>query len=201
MDLFIQFAIAAAQFAMDDCAAGDDAGTRRTASACSSARASAGSPPSSASTGPCSRAARARSRRSSSRRRSSTWRRARCRSASAPRARTSATCTACTASAHAIGDSFEIIKRGAADAMIAGGSEAAICADGRRRLRRAARAVDPQRRAGARQPAVRQGPRRLRARRRRRHPHPRGARARAGARRAASTPRSSATACRATRTT
>ena len=38
----------------------------------------------------------------------------------------SATCTACSASAHAIGDSFEIIKRGDADAMIAGGSEAAI---------------------------------------------------------------------------
>ncbi len=38
-----------------------------------------------------------------------------------------ATCTACTASAHAIGDSFEIIKRGAADAMIAGGTEAAVC--------------------------------------------------------------------------
>ncbi len=37
-----------------------------------------------------------------------------------------ATCTACSASAHAIGDSFEIIKRGDADAMIAGGSEAAI---------------------------------------------------------------------------
>jgi len=34
----------------------------------------------------------------------------------------SATCTACTASAHAIGDAYEIIKRGAADAMIAGGS-------------------------------------------------------------------------------
>jgi len=42
----------------------------------------------------------------------------------------SATCTACTASAHALGDAFEIIRRGAADAMIAGGSEAAICAMG-----------------------------------------------------------------------
>ena len=38
----------------------------------------------------------------------------------------SATCTACAASAHAIGDAFEIIRRGDADAMIAGGSEAAI---------------------------------------------------------------------------
>ncbi len=38
----------------------------------------------------------------------------------------SATCTACSASAHAIGDAFEIIRRGRADIMIAGGSEAAI---------------------------------------------------------------------------
>ena len=38
----------------------------------------------------------------------------------------SATCTACSASAHAIGDSLEIIRRGRADVMIAGGSEAAI---------------------------------------------------------------------------
>jgi len=38
----------------------------------------------------------------------------------------SATCTACSASAHAIGDAFEIIRRGGADVMIAGGSEAAI---------------------------------------------------------------------------
>jgi 3-oxoacyl-[acyl-carrier-protein] synthase II len=38
----------------------------------------------------------------------------------------SATCTACSASAHAIGDAFEIIRRGDADTMIAGGSEAAI---------------------------------------------------------------------------
>ena len=37
-----------------------------------------------------------------------------------------ATCTACSASAHAIGDSFEIIRRGDADVMITGGSEAAI---------------------------------------------------------------------------
>src|SRR3954465_15566152 len=38
----------------------------------------------------------------------------------------SATCTACSASAHAIGDAYEIIKRDDADVMIAGGSEAAI---------------------------------------------------------------------------
>jgi 3-oxoacyl-[acyl-carrier-protein] synthase II len=37
-----------------------------------------------------------------------------------------ATCTACSASAHSVGDSYEIIKRGDAVAMIAGGSEAAI---------------------------------------------------------------------------
>ena len=38
----------------------------------------------------------------------------------------SATCTACSASAHAIGDALEIIRRNDADVMIAGGSEAAI---------------------------------------------------------------------------
>lgn len=37
-----------------------------------------------------------------------------------------ATCTACTASAHAIGEAAEIIRRGDADIMIAGGSEASI---------------------------------------------------------------------------
>src|SRR5688500_19128575 len=39
---------------------------------------------------------------------------------------TTSTCTACSSGSHAIGDSFRIIARGEADAMICGGSEAAI---------------------------------------------------------------------------
>jgi 3-oxoacyl-[acyl-carrier-protein] synthase II len=38
----------------------------------------------------------------------------------------SATCTACSSSTHAVGDSFKLIQRGAADVMICGGAEAAI---------------------------------------------------------------------------
>jgi 3-oxoacyl-[acyl-carrier-protein] synthase II len=38
-----------------------------------------------------------------------------------------ATVTACAASANAIGDAAEVIRRGDADVMIAGGSEAAVC--------------------------------------------------------------------------
>lgn len=38
----------------------------------------------------------------------------------------SATCTACSSSTHAVGDSYKLIERGAADVMICGGAEAAI---------------------------------------------------------------------------
>jgi len=38
----------------------------------------------------------------------------------------SATCTACSSGAHAVGDSYKIIQRGDADAMICGGAEAPI---------------------------------------------------------------------------
>jgi 3-oxoacyl-[acyl-carrier-protein] synthase II len=38
----------------------------------------------------------------------------------------SATCTACSSSTHALGDSFRLIQRGDADAMISGGAEGAI---------------------------------------------------------------------------
>ena len=74
-------------------------------------------------------------------------------------------------------------------------------ADGRRRVRRDARAVDAQRRSAARQPSVRQGPRRLRhGRRARASASSRSSSSRSGAARR-STPSSSATACPPTRTT
>ncbi len=113
----------------------------------------------------------------------------------------SATCTACSASAHAIGDAYEIIKRDDADVMIAGGSEAAITPMGVGGFARDAGALDAQRRAGAGEPPVRPGPRRLRRRRRRRACS--CSRSTNAPRRAArgSTPSWSATACRPTRTT
>ena len=74
----------------------------------------------------------------------------------------SATCTACSASAHAIGDAFEIIRRGDADVMIAGGSEAAITPMGVGGFA-AMRALSTRNdEPAAGEPAVRQGSRRLR---------------------------------------
>jgi len=53
----------------------------------------------------------------------------------------SATATACSASAHSIGDSFKIIERGAAEMMIAAGTEATITPMGCRRIPAAMRAL------------------------------------------------------------
>jgi 3-oxoacyl-[acyl-carrier-protein] synthase II len=77
----------------------------------------------------------------------------------------SATCTACTSGAHAVGDSYRLIQHGDADVMIAGGAEAAITPLGGRRLLLHARSLHPQRRAGEGLAALRPGPRRLRDRR------------------------------------
>ena len=110
----------------------------------------------------------------------------------------SATCTACSASAHAhrrrLRDHPARRRRRDDRRRLRGGDHA----DGHRRVRRAARAVDPQRRAGAGQPAVRQGSRRLHRRRGRRRRW--SWRSSSWPRRAArrSTPSWSATACRPT---
>ena len=112
MDVFIQFAIAASQFAVDDARLAIDAGECRPTSACSSGRASAASPPSNASTsellagGPAPHLAVFHSRVDHQ-----PGRRPGVDPVRRPRAEP-ATCTACTASAHAIGESFEIIRRG-----------------------------------------------------------------------------------------
>ena len=66
----------------------------------------------------------------------------------------SATATACSASAHAVGDSFRLIQRGDAEVMICGGSEAAITPMGIGGFAAMKALFAAQRRAQARQPAV-----------------------------------------------
>ncbi len=85
--------------------------------------------------------------------------------------------------------------------MVTGGSEAAHHADGAGRLLRGPGPVDAQRRSPRRQPAVRQGPRRLRPQRGRRHRGPGGTGTRPHAAAPRSTPRCSASAARPTPTT
>ena len=112
-----------------------------------------------------------------------------------------ATCTACSASAHAIGDSFEIIRRGDADAMIAGGSEAAITPMSVGGFAAMRALSTQQRRAREGLPAVRPGARRVHHRRRSRRRRARRARVGAEPRREDLRRESSDTACRATRIT
>ena len=79
-----------------------------------------------------------------------------------------ATVSACATGGHAVGEAFETIRRDDADVMLAGGSEAGIFEVARRRVRRDARALDPERRSGGRLAPVRRRPRRVRLRRGRR---------------------------------
>ena len=91
--------------------------------------------------------------------------------------------SACSTSAHAIGEAVKSIRLGETDAMIAGGAEAAITPLGiggfAAMKALSTRNDDP----AARQPTVRQGPRRLRRGRGRGHRGARGAGARQAARR------------------
>ncbi len=65
------------------------------------------------------------------------------------------TASACATGGHALGEASEIIRRGDADVMVAGGAEAAIFEPMVGSVRRDARPLDAQRRSGRFVPAVR----------------------------------------------
>ena len=93
-----------------------------------------------------------------------------------------ASCTACAASSMAVGDAVMYIRNGHGRRDAGGRRGGGRHADGHRRVPRHARDVDPQRRSGRGQPAVRPRSRRPRDRRGRRGARAGGAGARAGAR-------------------
>ena len=109
--------------------------------------------------------------------------------------------SACATGSHAIGEAAELIKRGDADAVLAGGARGLHAPADPRRLHCDARARRRGRAPAARVAAVRRHARRVRDGRGRVRVRPRGPRGGAGARRARSTPRCSATAPRTTPTT
>ena len=115
--------------------------TRR-GSAASSAPASAASARSSTTTTCCATRGRRRSRRSSVPLHDEQRRARRAVDALRPaRASRTASCSACAAGAHAIGTSRGLIQSGDADAVVTGGSEAALTPLVQGRVRRARRAV------------------------------------------------------------
>ena len=172
-----------------------------TASGSSSARRSAACPASSSRRTSCASAGPTASRRASCRTCSSTRVSGQLAISLGIKGPNYAVVSACATGSHAIGEAAEMIKRGDADAVIAGGTEACIDPADPRRLHRDARPRRRGRAPAARVAAVRRDARRLRDGGGRGRGAARGLGARRAPRRRRSTPRCSATAPRTTRTT